>query len=233
MTLKSVLSAVLLMLVFMLSSVSAEVEIAIDGKFDDWADVPVLIEDPDDVGEDNGDIREIRVHTTENTFYAMMTVYGMAAPADAQRYYYHFLIDADNDLKTGFDNAMYEGVETGVKNSIGADFYVQIGRRSGADDGIEVHFLTANSDDAVAQDFSWATGGDSLEAEVPFDMFITLQNIGEIFQKNQTIMIAAFQEGSANDWEVDWTEPAEHIVGVPIAVTPADKVSATWGMLKK
>jgi len=207
--------------------------IVIDGDFADWKDIPVLIKDPDDIGENNGDIKEIRIYTTADTLYAMLTVYGTAAPKDTQRYYYHILIDADNNLKTGFDNSIYEGNPTGVENSIGADFYAQIGRRNGADDGIEVHFLTANSDDAVAENFQWAAGGDSIEMAVPYEMFKPLQNIGDIFKLKQTVMIAAFQEGNANDWEVDWTESAEHTIGVPSVVEPAGKLSATWGMLKK
>lgn len=222
----------LLLLMFPMTRVTA-VEVVIDGDFTDWADIPVLIEDPDDVDEDNGDIKEIRAYSTEDTLYIMLTVYGTAAPQDDQRYYYHTLIDADNNLNTGFDNAMYEGNETGVKDSIGADFYVQIGRRNGADDGIEVHFLTPNTDDTVAQDFSWAAGGDSMEIAVPFEMLNPLQNIGSIFQPEQTIMIAAFQEGSANDWECDWTESAEHIIGAPIAVEPAGKLPVTWAILKR
>jgi hypothetical protein len=225
--------ALLLLAAPMIQEIAAEVNIAIDGDFADWADVPVLIEDPDDVAEDNGDIKEIRIHSTEDTLYAMLTVYGTAAPQDNQRYYYHILVDADNDIKTGFDNSMYEGNNTGVQNPIGADFYVQIGRRNGADDGIEVHFLTANTDDMVAENFQWGAGGDSMEMAVPFEMFNPLQDLGEIFVPKQIVMIAAFQEGSANDWECDWTESAEHRIGVPAAVGPAGKLPVTWAALKE
>jgi hypothetical protein len=209
-----------------------KVDIVIDGDFKDWEDIPVIIEDPDDVDEDNGDIKEIRAYSTKDTLYVMLTVYGTAAPQDDQRYYYHILVDADNKLNTGFDNSMYEGNDTGVEEPIGADFYVQVGRRSGADDGIEVHFLTPPSDDTVAEGFSWAAGGHSMEIAVPFEMFDPLDDIGEIFKVDQTIMIASFQEGSANDWEVDWTEAAEHIVGKPIAVEPVHRLPVTWGILK-
>jgi hypothetical protein len=163
----------------------------------------------------------------------MLTVYGEAAPQDALRYYYHVLIDADNNINTGFDNSEYEGTPTGVQNSIGADFYVQVGRNSGADDGIEVHFLTAATDNSVAEGFSWLPGGDSMEIAVPYDMFNPLQDIGEIFIVRQTVAIAAFQEGSANDWEVDWTESAEHVIGVPASVTPDGKLPVTWATLKQ
>jgi hypothetical protein len=217
----------------MMQAIAAEVNIVIDGDFADWADVPVLVEDPDDVAEDNGDIKAIRVHSTEDTFYAMLTVYGTAAPQDTQRYYYHILIDADNSIDTGFNNSEYEGNATGLQNPIGADFYVQVGRRNGADDGIEVYFLTADSDETVAENFSWAAGGDSMEMAVPFGMFIAVEDIGDIFQVGQTIAVSAFQEGNANDWECDWIESAEHVIGVPAAVGPAGKLPVTWATLKQ
>jgi hypothetical protein len=222
----------LFLMIPLMQAWAVEVNIEIDGAFADWADIPVLIEDPDDVMEDNGDVKEIRVHSTENTLYAMLTVYGTAAPQDNERYYYHILVDADNKAKTGFDNSMYEGKETGVKESIGADFYVQVGRRNGADDGIEVHFLTPTTDDTVDQDFSWAAGGDSMEIAVPFEMFNPLQDLGVIFEMDQKIMVAAFQEGSANDWEVDWTESAEYVIGTRIAVEPVGKLPVTWSAIK-
>jgi hypothetical protein len=220
-------------MLFMVSNLTySAVEITIDGSFDDWKDVPVLLKDPLDIGEKNGDIKELKVYSTADTFYAMMTVYGTAAPKDAQRYYYHVLIDADNNLQTGFNNSMYDDVVTGVKSPIGADFYAQIGRDNGADSGIAVNFLTSKTDDLVAENFKWAAGGDSLELAVPYEMFKPLQDIGEIFKVRQTVMIAAFQEGSANNWEVDWTEPAEHVIGVPAAVEPVGKLTTTWGQIK-
>jgi hypothetical protein len=216
-----------------MQTTAVKVNIVIDGDFKDWEDIPVIIEDPDDIGEDNGDIKEIRAYSTKDTLYVMLTVYGTAAPQDNLRYYYHILVDADNKLNTGFDNSMYEGNDTGVEEPIGADFYVQVGRENGADDGIEVHFLTSQlTDDTVAEGFPWAAGGHSMEIAVPFEMFDPLDNIGEIFKVDQTIMLASFQEGSANDWEVDWTEPAEHIIGKPIAVQYAGKLPVIWGALK-
>ena len=224
--------ALFFLMVSAMQEVSAEINIIIDGDFADWEDVPVLIEDDDDIGEDNGDVKEIRIYSTEDTFYGMLTVYGTTAPKDGQRYYYHILIDVDNDHNTGFDNSVYEGNPTGVKEPIGADFYVQVGLQDSAANGIEVYFLTAAGEDMVSADFDWAAHGDSLEFAVPYDMFIALQEIGEIFKVGQTIMIACFQEGSANDWECDWTESGEHLVGIPVAVEPVGKLPATWAGLK-
>jgi hypothetical protein len=231
---KSAIFLALIFVLFIISSLSIlAATITIDGNFDDWKAIPTLVKDPKDISESNGDIKEIKAFSTADTIYFFMSVYGTAAPKDAERYYYHILIDADNNKKTGFDNSVYEGNPTGVKSSIGGDFYSQIGRNSGADDGIAVYFLTANTDEAVAKDFVWKASGDSIEMAIPYTMFIALQNIGDIFKVNQTVMIAAFQEGDANDWEVDWTESAAHIIGVPAAVMPADKLSTTWGIIKQ
>ena len=98
--------------------------ITIDGNFDDWAAIPNLVEDPQDIGEPNGDIKSIKVLSADGVLYAQMTVYGLAAPPppNDQRYYYHLLIDADNDLATGYDNSSYEDSSTGVVNPIGVDY---------------------------------------------------------------------------------------------------------------
>lgn len=228
------LAVLLLVSTVALPVFALEVNIVMDGDFADWADIPVLVEDPDDILEDNGDIKEIRVYSTKDMFYAMLTVYGEAAPTpDNQRFYYHLLIDADNNTKTGFSNEVYEGNDTGVKQPIGADFYIQIGRRDGADDGIEIYFLGAGGEGAVIADsFEWVQGGDSLELQVPFEVLTPLAILGDIFLPDQVIQVAAFQEGSANDWEVDWTEPGEHIVAAPLAVEPADKLTVVWAALK-
>ena len=51
-----------------------------------------------------------------------MTVQGVAAPSIAQtptgmmnRYYYHWLLDTDNNPATGRSNAEYEGIPTGPR----------------------------------------------------------------------------------------------------------------------
>ena len=217
---------------FILCKFAFAVDITIDGNFDDWQKIPVLIEDPDDIGDDNGDIKSIKVASDESSLYMLMTVYGTAAPKNAERYYYHLLVDADNSMKTGFDNSEYEGNKTGVKKPIGADFYAQVGRKNGADDGIAVNFLRADSDDTVSEGFTYMANGDSYEAEIPFEMFKPLDNLGDIFKVGSTIAIAAFQEGSANDWEVDWTESALHVIGAPAAVKSNGKLTIIWGKLK-
>jgi len=209
--------------------------IVIDGGFEDWQDIPTAIEDPQDMSENNihGDYKAIKVATTEETFFALETVYGDAAPADNFRYYYHVLIDADNKATTGIKNDTYEGNPTGVKDVIGADFYAQIGRRDGANDGIIVVHL--ESEQAVFQDFPWMNSGDSMELAVDFDSFTVPVgfDIGAIFQPGQTIRVAAFQEGNADGWgPIDWTEPAEHVIGKPFPVEPRGKVTLFWGALK-
>jgi len=131
--------------VFISMTCISSAEIIIDDNFDDWAKIPILIEDADDIEDNDGDIKSIKIESTQDALYMLMTVYGTACPNNDRRYYYHLLVDADNKLDTGFDNSVYEDNKTGVKNPIGADFYVQVGRKNGADDGIAVNFLTDNT----------------------------------------------------------------------------------------
>lgn len=216
-------------------TVWAGLEITIDGNFDDWEDVPILVEDPQDVQEPNGDYKSIRVVAFDKVFYAMETVYGTAAPPlpDNQRYYYHLIIDTDNDLNTGFSNSEYEGNDTGVKDPIGVELFIQIGRKNGADNGIAVYFLDAGvNEQGIFENFEWMQSGDSLELAVPFEVFKG-SDFEAQFVNGHTIKISAFQEGSANSWECDWMESAEYTLGDTFPVSAKGKLAVTWADIKK
>jgi len=228
---KSTIIIIISLLIFC-GQVSVGLEITIDGKFNDWEKVPVLIDDPKDIEEPNGDLKSIKVVAFDGIFYTMMTVYGLAAPPppDNQRYYYHLLIDADNNIDTGFNNSEYEGNATGVEKPLGADFYIQIGRRNGNDDGIEIYFLQAG-DQSINEGFEWMQSEDSLEIAVPFEMF-DVPDFGDLFTDGQTMNISAFQEGSANSWECDWVESAEYTIGDTYPVDIKGKLPVIWANLK-
>ena len=75
-------------------------------------------------------------------------------------------------------------------------------------------------------EFDWQQGGDSLELAVPFDWFgvpdplpedwpddvpeDVLASLAELFVPGQTMKFAAFQEGNADGWAVDFTQTAEY-----------------------
>ena len=221
--------ATIIMLLALCGTVWAGLEITIDGSFDDWEDIPILVEDPKDVLEPNGDYKSIRVVAFGGVFYAMETVYGEAAPADNQRYYYHIIIDTDNNLKTGISNSEYEGNDTGVKDPIGVDLVIQIGRRNGADDGIKVYF---GDEQGIVENFEWKQIGDSLELAVPFEVFKGW-DFEKQFVDGHTMKISAFQEGSANDWECDWMESAEYEIGYRWSVDAKGKMAVRWADLKR
>lgn len=210
-------------------------DIVIDGEFADWEAIPVAIEDPNDMGAANihGDYRSIKIASTDTTLFVLETVFGEAAPADAFRYHYHVLIDADNDASTGVPNDSYEGSPTGVTDVVGSDFYVQIGRDAGVNDGIAVTHL--ESGEVVFEDFPWMNGGDSMELSVDLDKFVAPAafDIGEAFRPGSTIRVAAFQEGNADGWgPIDWTEPAEHVIGRLFPVELRGKTATAWGEIK-
>ena len=74
------------------------------------------VTDPTDMADSSGDIRAIAVQVQGDNLMLSMTVQGLAAPAVEQtptgmanRYYYHWLLDTDNNPATGRSNAEYEG----------------------------------------------------------------------------------------------------------------------------
>lgn len=203
----------------------------IDGKFDDWADVPTKVDDDEDMEDSSGDIKMIQAAYEDGNLYLRMVVYGIITPAVADtpagmtnRYYYHWLLDTDDDLKTGFDNSIYEGNPTKV-DSIGVDVVVQVGWRDGAPNGVNVYDPITEEEFLV--DFEFAASGDSMEAVIPLDAIMA-----EDVQEGQKAMFSAFQEGASDDWAVDWLDPAV-LVFIPIAVEPGDKLATTWAEIKR
>jgi hypothetical protein len=129
---------ILFIALFVLSLSSSYGQIMMDGKDDDWADVPVLFnapnnEDgvfPSEVGavvSDIVDIKEAKAKVIGNTIYGLLRFWGGPAwPNNAYqndhdgtiyyetRGYYHFLMDLDNDATTGWNTAWYEAHYTPV-----------------------------------------------------------------------------------------------------------------------
>jgi hypothetical protein len=88
----------------------------------------ILVTDPLDMADSSGDIRAIQLTVENANLYLRMKVEGIAMPSVEEtpvgmnnRYYYHFLLDTDNNVATGWDNAAYENTPTGVVNPVGAD----------------------------------------------------------------------------------------------------------------
>ena len=78
----------------------------------EWA----AVSDPKDMADTSGDIRAIAASVQGTDLHLSMTIVGVAAPATEQtpegmsnRYYYHWLLDTDNNPATGRSNAEYEG----------------------------------------------------------------------------------------------------------------------------
>jgi hypothetical protein len=182
---------------------------AIDGDFADWeeadaAGVVASVEDPEDMLDPNGDIRQIQASVEDGYLYLRMAVHGAALPSMDEtpapwvnRYYYHWLLDTDNNPATGRSNAEYEGNPTGVTTPIGTERVIMIGWRDGNPNGIRV-YDPLDEDSALVEDFEYAADGDSVEAR------IRLADLGLV--PGQTIAMSAFQEGASDGWSVDWAE---------------------------
>ena len=199
----------------------------IDGDFGDWTTVNAEVSDAEDMADSSGDVKMIQAVYEDGQLYLRMVVYGIIAPSVADtpagmtnRYYYHWILDTDNDLGTGFDNSEYEGVPTGV-DPIGVDVVVMVGWRDGNPNGLEVY--DPLTEEAFLADFDFAASGDSMEVMIPLDAIgVSEGDIGGF---------SAFQEGASDDWAVDWLEPAT-LEFMPMSVQPEDKLATTWANLK-
>ncbi len=183
----------------------------IDGAFEDWNEAAALggvaqVDDPADLGDSSGDIKRIQATVENGNLFLRMTVAGIALPTVEQtpegkvnRYYYHWLLDTDNNPATGRSNAEYEGTPTGLQRPVGSERIVMLGWKDGAPNGLEV-YDPLNEDVALYKDFAYKAGGDSVEVSVP------LTALGLV--EGQTIAVSAFQEGASDGWAVDWIESA-------------------------
>ena len=162
------------------------------------------VSDPQDLGDTSGDIRAVKAWVKADHLYLAMTVEGVATPSTEQtpegktnRYYYHWLLDTDNNPATGRSNAEYENSPTGVLKPVGADRVVQIGWRNGLPDGVYV-YDPLNEDVELLPGFTFQASGNTLTAVLP------LAGLG--LNPGQTIAVSAFQEGQSDGWAVDWIE---------------------------
>ncbi|NLZ04375.1 MAG: discoidin domain-containing protein [Phycisphaerae bacterium] len=172
------------------------------------------VDDPSDMADSSGDIKRIEAWVEDGKLNLTMTVHGVFAPSVAQtpagmtnRYYYHWILDTDNDPATGYYNAEYEGNATGVKTPIGVDVVVQFGWRDGHTNGVYAYI--ALTEEALVEDYEYAIDGDTIHAIIPLaDLGLTPDDI---------IALSAFQEGASNGWQIDWLES----VVMPLTVVKA------------
>ncbi len=168
------------------------------------------VDDPSDMADSSGDIKRIEAWMDEGNLNLTMTVYGVFAPSVedtpagmTNRYYYHWLLDTDNNPATGYLNDEYEGNPTNLETPIGVDVMVQFGWRDGATAGVYAYTLDPLTGDEVElfEDYEYTIEGDTIHAVIP------LEDLG--LEPGQTIAVSAFQEGASNGWQCDWIESFE------------------------
>jgi hypothetical protein len=168
------------------------------------------VDDPLDMADSSGDIKRIEAWVDEGNLNLTMTVYGVFAPSVedtpagmTNRYYYHWILDTDNNPDTGYLNDEYEGNATNLETPIGVDVLVQFGWRNGDTDGVYAYTLDPLTGDEVElfEDYEYTIDVDTIHAIIP------LEDLG--LEPGQTIAVSAFQEGASNDWQVDWVESFE------------------------
>ena len=175
------------------------------------------VDDPADMADSSGDIKRIEAWVDGGNLNLTMTVYGVFAPSVEEtpegmsnRYYYHWILDTDNNPDTGYLNNEYEGNPTNLETPIGVDVLIQFGWRNGATDGVYAYTLDLSTGDEVElfENYEYTIEGDTIHAVIP------LEDLG--LELGQTIAVSAFQEGASNDWQVDWVESFELTLAAPI-----------------
>ncbi|MFT5191024.1 MAG: hypothetical protein ACI957_004062, partial [Verrucomicrobiales bacterium] len=193
---------------------SVELKIPVVGGGSENTNIAIVSDAVDDLLDPSGDLKEIRATTDGEFLYLGMSVESIITPKDGEtgegltnRYYYHWLIDADNNPATGVSNATYENVSTGVGRVVGSEIVIQIGWRNGAPDGINAYDPTDPDERAYLSEFEWAAMGDSFEAKLPLAALEL--SVG------QKVSFSAFQEGQSDGWATDWIESAELLLSLP------------------
>jgi len=168
------------------------------------------VDDPSDMADSSGDIKRIEAWVDGGNLNLTETVYGVFAPSVEEtpegmsnRYYYHWILDTDNNPDTGYLNDQYEGNPTNLETPIGVDVLIQFGWRNGDTDGVYAYTLDLSTGDEVElfTDYEYTIDGDTIHAVIP------LADLG--LEPGQTIAVSGYQEGASNDWQVDWVESFE------------------------
>ncbi|MFT5192384.1 MAG: hypothetical protein ACI957_005439, partial [Verrucomicrobiales bacterium] len=126
------------LLAILLAQLNAEV--VIDGDFSDWVTIgqgstgtaaPIEITDPSDLGDSSGDLAKVTATVVGENLILTFESHGITTPTEEEtpaektnRYYYHWLIDTDNNPATGVSNATYENNSTGIVDSIGTEIII-------------------------------------------------------------------------------------------------------------
>ena len=168
------------------------------------------VDDPEDLPDSSGDIRRIEITMADGKLVLRMAAHGIILPLVEQtpegkvnRYYYHWLLDTDNNPATGRSNAEYEGSPTNLERPVGTERVVMVAWRDGAPNGLEV-YDPLDDDTVLLSDFEYTVTDNVLEVRLP------LEPLG--LTMGQTISFSAFQEGASDGWLVDWVESAEFTV---------------------
>ncbi|MHC4127341.1 MAG: endonuclease/exonuclease/phosphatase family protein [Planctomycetota bacterium] len=101
-------------LLFCLLSLTTPSSIVIDGRFDDWAQVPVQLTDPADAPEAAVDFGELRV-THDDRFVHLLADFGNVVNLHHLRGTARLLLDADGDARTGQTLGGLNGVDVAVE----------------------------------------------------------------------------------------------------------------------
>jgi hypothetical protein len=227
--------SVILLLSFSVVMASAT-EIAIDGKFEDWASVKGY---PDDEGDTFGgpedatmDILSYQIANDDEFLYVTVVVKEDISKGKTSRGAYQTVVDSDNDYDTGIQSDT-EAPYPPHEQPMGVDRYVSVETDMGQLLGIGMAGFTVEAKEI---------GGPG-EFELPnavcdvkvvanrYELRADLKSLGIELESNIRLAILHYSAAST----VDWTMPAiTYFVTLksPRAVDAHEKAVITWGRIK-
>ncbi|HEX30069.1 TPA: hypothetical protein ENG04_08320 [Candidatus Poribacteria bacterium] len=228
-------TAILTFLLLAAISVSSgkEIEISIDGQFDDWEGVREYTDPEGDTfgGPDDPtlDILSCRIANDDELLYVYVTVKDDIANGKTSRGAYQTVIDADNNYDTGIQSDK-EAPYPPHERPLGVDFYISVETKQGVYQGVGIQGYAS---DAANIDQDHDVPGAVVDAVVVANKYELKCDLKSLGVKNGDMIRLTILHYSAAD-TVDWImPPIDYRLGDYLQpVDPMGKLTTLWGMIK-
>jgi len=182
--------------------------IVIDGSFDDWANIPPAVSDPQDSTEST-DFRDVYVSNDADYLYLRVTLY---TPSDLGIFYNNIFIDADNDPATGYS----------FQGRLGSDLLVQGGGGYKEESGV------FNAGDVT--DLGWviAPEGEATDFELRISRHAKYAGDGSfVFSQTPGSTIAFILESENTSFSTRDTAPDTEVLSYQFVEGPVEAAQMT------
>ena len=231
------ISAFLLSIFGVVIAFAVDVDISIDGEFDDWATVKGY---PDDEGDTFGgpedstmDILSYQIANDDEFLYVTVTTKADISEGKTSRGAYQTIVDSDNDYNTGIQSDT-EAPYPPHDQPMGVDRYVSVETDTGRLEGIGMSGFTEEAKE-IGGPGEYDPPNTVCNVEVVgnrYEFSADLDSLG--IELESSIRIAILHYSAAGT--VDWTMPAiTYLVTLENMgkVDVRGKLSTVWGAIKQ